>query len=114
VSKRWIPDLGDLIHLDFDPQAGHEQAGRRPAIVLSESAYNGTGMALLCPITSQVKGYPFEVSLPTGMSISGVILSDQIRCVDLRERKAKPMGAAAPKGVIEAVQLRLKLILNLK
>ena len=114
MSRRWIPQLGELISLDFDPQAGHEQAGRRPAIVLSESTYNRVGMALVCPITTRVKGYPFEVALPPGMNVSGVILADQIRCVDWKERNAKTLRASAPNLVIAAVQLRLKLLLRLK
>ncbi|MBV8552054.1 MAG: type II toxin-antitoxin system PemK/MazF family toxin [Acidobacteriaceae bacterium] len=114
MSRRWVPELGDFLQLDFDPSAGHEQAGRRPAMVLSESAYNGTGMALVCPVTNQVKGYPFEVSMPAGLPVTGVILSDQIRCIDLKQRNAKSLGAAAPRAVLEAVQLRLRLLLNLK
>jgi mRNA interferase MazF len=67
-----IPERGDAVWITLDPQAGHEQAERRPALVLSPSAYNGrVGLALFCPITSQVKGYPFEVPLPAGSTISG-------------------------------------------
>jgi mRNA interferase MazF len=74
----YVPERGDLVWLMFTPQAGHEQAGRRPAMVLSPASYNGkVGLALFCPITSQVKGYPFEVALPEGCPISGVILAGQ-------------------------------------
>ena len=78
----YIPDSGDIVWITFNPQAGHEQAGRRPALVLSPAAYNGkVGLAILCPITSQVKGYPFEVLIPDGLEISGAILSDQVKAL---------------------------------
>ena len=83
---------GDVAWITLNPRAGHEQAGRRPALVLSPAAYNGkVGLAILCPITSQVKGYPFEVPLPAGLSVGGVILSDQVKSLDWRERQAKPI-----------------------
>lgn len=86
----YIPDRGDGIWLTFTPQSGHEQAGRRPAIVLSPAAYNGkVGLALVCPITNQIKGYPFEVLLPPDESVTGVILADQVRSLDWRARKAE-------------------------
>jgi mRNA interferase MazF len=82
-------DRGDAVWIDFDPQAGHEQAGRRPAIVLSPAYYNRrSGLALICPITNKVKGYPFEVAIPTGLPITGVVLSDQARNLDWRARNA--------------------------
>ena len=84
------PERGDLVWLTFTPQAGHEQAGRRPALVLSPRTYNRkVGLALVCPITSHVKGYPFEVALPAGLSVQGVVLSDQVRCLDWRARQAE-------------------------
>ena len=86
-SAKYIPKRGDAVWLNFNPQAGHEQAGHRPAVVLSPEAYNTkTGLAIFCPITNQVKGYPFEVSLPDGLEVSGVILSDQIKSLDWRAR----------------------------
>ncbi len=86
----YIPDTGDLVWITFIPQAGHEQAGRRPALVLSPAAYNGkVGLAILCLITSQVKGYPFEVLIPDGLEISGAILSDQVKSLDWKARKAE-------------------------
>jgi len=86
----YVPDRGDLVWLEFTPQAGSEQRGRRPALVISPKAYNGkVGMALFCPITSKIKGYPFEVLLPDGYSVGGVILSDQLKSLDWRTRKAK-------------------------
>lgn len=85
----YIPERGDVVWIDFDPQAGHEQAGRRPAVVLSPQRYNGkVGLCLLCPITNQVKGYPFEVLLPAGLGITGAVLSDQAKSLDWRVRKA--------------------------
>jgi mRNA interferase MazF len=85
-----IPNRGDIVWLNFTPQAGHEQAGRRPALVLSPESYNGkVGLAIFCPITSQIKGYPFEVIIPTGLKISGAILSDQVKSLDWRAREAE-------------------------
>jgi mRNA interferase MazF len=85
----YIPDRGDVVWLTFNPQAGHEQAGRRPALVLSPIRYNRTvGLALFCPITSQIKGYPFEVALPPDLPVSGVILADQVRSLDWSARNA--------------------------
>jgi mRNA interferase MazF len=84
----YTPDRGDIVWLNFSPQTGREQAGRRPALVLSPQAYNEkVGLLIACPITSQVKGYPFEVSIPAGLSIRGVILSDQIKSLDWRRRE---------------------------
>ena len=89
-TMAYIPDRGDIIWISFTPQAGHEQAGRRPALVLSPAAYNGkVGLAILCPITSNVKNYPFEVQIPDGLEISGAILSDQVKSLDWKTRKAK-------------------------
>ena len=85
----YVPDQGHAIWLTFDPQAGHEQAGRRPAIVLTPAAYNRkTGLLLVCPVTSHSKSYPFEVALPKGLPISGVALSDQVKSADWRAREA--------------------------
>ena len=89
----YVPARGDLIWLQFDPQAGHEQAGHRPAVVISPTSYNRrVGLALCCPVTSQVKGYPFEVLLPQGLGVEGAILSDQIKSLDWRVRKARRVG----------------------
>src|SRR5437667_1530271 len=103
VSRKaaYIPDRGDAVWITLDPQAGHEQAGRRPALVLSPSAYNGrVGLALFCPITSQVKGYPFEVPLPAGSPASGVAGADQVKSLDWRARRAALIGAV-PAAVVE-------------
>jgi len=85
----YIPERGDAVWLDFNPQSGHEQAGRRPALVLSPKAYNQkVGLALFCPITSQIKGYPFEAEIPKGLKVKGVVLCDQIKSLDWKERNA--------------------------
>ena len=90
TAPPWVPDRGDVVWLDFDPQTGHEQAGRRPAVVLSGAAYNGLlNLAIVCPVTSRRKGYLWEVPLPEGLSVSGFVLSDQIRSLDWRQRKAQ-------------------------
>lgn len=86
----YIPDRGDIVWITLNPQAGHEQSGHRPALALSPKAYNAkVGLAILCPITSQVKGYPFEVLIPGGMPIAGVVLSDQVKSLDWRAREAE-------------------------
>ncbi len=86
----YFPERGDVIWLNFSPQAGHEQAGYRPAVVISPSAYNTTvGLAVCCPITNQIKGYPFEVVLPEDMKTTGAVLSDQLKSLDWRMREAK-------------------------
>ncbi len=85
-----VPDRGDIVWIDFDPQAGHEQAGRRPAMVVSPQSYNQkVGLVLLCPITNQRKGYPFEVPLPKGFEVTGVVLADQVKSMDWRARHAE-------------------------
>jgi mRNA interferase MazF len=90
MARRYVPARGDAVWITFNPQAGHEQAGRRPALVLSPPSYNGkVGLAILCPITSQVKGYPFEVTIPSGSKLGGVILADQVKSFDWRIRKAE-------------------------
>ena len=87
-SAAYVPERGDAVWVDFDPQAGHEQAGRRPALVLSPAKYNrAAGLALLSPITSQVKGYPYEVALPGGLAIAGIVVADQVKCLDWRARR---------------------------
>ena len=84
------PDRGDIVWIDFDPQAGHEQGGRRPALIVSPRSYNRkVGLALLCPITSQRKGYPFETPLPKGLKVTGVVLADQHKSVDWNARGAE-------------------------
>lgn len=90
MPGRYVPSRGDVVWVSLSPQAGHEQAGRRPALVVSPAAYNGkVGLAVLCPITSRVKGYPFEVRLPPGLDVSGAVLSDQVKSLDWRARRAR-------------------------
>lgn len=104
ISKEYVPDRGDIVWFQFDPQAGHEQAGRRPALVVSPKLYNGkVGLALMCPVTSRSKGYPFEVALPGGLTILGVILADQIKSLDWRARKAEFVCKATPEVVAEVL-----------
>lgn len=106
-----MPDRGDAIWLTFDPQAGHEQSGRRPAVVLSPKKYNGpTGLAILCPVTSQVKGYPFEVLLPAGLPIEGAVLADQVRNLDWRARRASRI-CSLPGATTEEVLGKLGTLL---
>lgn len=107
----YIPQRGDIVRISFNPQAGHEQAGRRPAVVLSPASYNGkVGLALLCPVTNQVKGYPFEVAIPEGTGVTGVILSDQIKNLDWRERHAEFI-CALPETILKQVLQRLHTLL---
>jgi mRNA interferase MazF len=83
----YVPERGDIVWLNFNPQAGHEQSGRRPALVISPVAYNQkVGLAIFCPVTNQEKGYPFEVKLPKNLKAKGVILSDQMKSLDWRKR----------------------------
>jgi mRNA interferase MazF len=110
VNPRFVPDRGDVVWLQFNPQAGHEQAGRRPALVLSPSAYNGkVGLAILCPITSQVKGYPFEVTI-RGERVDGVVLSDQVKNLDWRVRDAE-LVERANETVVQEVLGKLATLL---
>jgi mRNA interferase MazF len=105
--KNYIPDQGDFIWIEFKPQAGHEQAGVRPALVISPASYNGAvGLALMCPITSKVKGYPFEVLLSSGkkFKLNGAVLSDQIKNLDWRIRKAKFIAKASPEIMKEVIE----------
>ncbi len=97
-----VPSRGDVVWVTLNPRAGREQAGRRPAVVLSPSAYNAkVGLAVFCPVTSQVKGYPFEVAIPAGLPVSGVVLADQVRTMDWRAREAEPICALPARTVAE-------------
>lgn len=103
VDAPYVPDRGDLVWLEFDPQSGREQAGTRPALVLSSARYNGRArLALICPITSRIKGYPFEQALPENLPIQGVVLSDQVRSLDWQTRRARFI-AKAPRDLVERV-----------
>lgn len=103
----YVPEAGDFVWLTFDPQAGREQAGRRPALVLSPKIYNAkSGLALACPITNHAKGYPFEVAVPVGHAVTGVILSDHLKSVDWKARSAEKVGHCTSE-VIDEVRARL-------
>lgn len=112
MPRSYVPDRGDAVWISFSPQAGHEQAGRRPAVVMSPAVYNGkVGLAIVCPVTSQIKGYPFEVELPEGLAISGAILSDQAKSLDWRARKAE-MACKLPASVIAEALKKLATLLT--
>jgi mRNA interferase MazF len=109
-SREYVPDRGDVVALTFDPQAGHEQAGRRPAVALSPAIYNGkSGLALFAPITNQIKGYPFEVAIPSGLAVTGAILADQIKSLDWRARKAR-LISKLPAHVLNEVLQKATLL----
>jgi mRNA interferase MazF len=111
-EQPYVPDTGDLVWFSFSPQVGREQAGRRPALVLSPKSYNAkAGLCLLCPITNRAKGYPFEVPLPGGLPVGGVILSDHIKSADWQERKAERIGNA-PAILLAEVRGKLKALLG--
>ena len=107
MSTSWIPERGDVVWITMQPAVGHEQSGRRPALVLSPAAYNGkVGLAILCPISSVVKGYPFEVLVPEGLPVEGVVLADQAKSLDWRARRAE-LVFTLPQGITSAVLQRL-------
>jgi mRNA interferase MazF len=108
----YAPERGDIVWLQFDPQSGHEQEGMRPALVISPKLYNRrVGLALVCPITSNVKGYPFEVLIPPGSKATGVVLSDQIKSLDWRARRARKL-CPSPEGVIEEVTAKILALVD--
>lgn len=112
MSKTYIPQQGDLIYLNFTPQKGREQSGRRPALVLSPKEYNKkTGLTIVCPITSQQKNYPFEVTIPKNLPIRGVILADHVKNLDWRERKAK-LIKPVPKEILQQVSYLVGLLIQ--
>lgn len=110
--NNYFPDKGDVVWLQFNPQAGHEQAGKRPALVLSPKEYNQkTGLALFCPITSKVKGYPFEVKLPKELPVEGVILADQIKNLDWISRSAQ-FACKIPVEIMQEVILKIETLVK--
>lgn len=112
MSKSYTPSRGDIVWLNFDPQAGKEQSGKRPALVLSDKSYNKiTGLAVCCPITSQIKNYPFEVLLPDGLPIQGVVLSDHVKSIDIRARLHKYI-CSIPEDVLAKVVKRITLLIS--
>jgi len=111
-TAAYVPDRGDIVWISFDPQAGHEQAGRRPALVLSPALYNRiTRLALLCPITNRVKGYLYEVQFPAGLAVTGVVLSDQVKNLDWHVRNAVFI-CKAPQNVMTEVLQKLGSLLS--
>jgi len=112
VARAYVPDAGDLVWLTFDPQAGHEPRGRRPALILSPRTYNTRArLAIACPVTSHAKGYPFEVPLPDGGTISGVVLADHVKSLNWEARKVV-FEAKAPADVLTDVRERLRVVLG--
>jgi len=111
--RHYVPRRGDVVWITFNPQAGHEQAGRRPALVLSPANYNGkVGLAILCPLTNQIKGYPFEVLVPSGLSITGAILADQVKSLDWRARSVELICSLPSRTVTEVLQKLGTLLLG--
>jgi len=108
----YFPERGDAVWVSFDPQSGHEQAGRRPALVLSPSAYNWrVGLAVFCPITSQIKGYPFEVVIPGGLGVTGAVLSDQVKSLDWQARNAE-LICSLPEEIVSQVLQKLGALVS--
>jgi mRNA interferase MazF len=106
------PDRGDLVWITLTPQAGHEQAGRRPAVVLSPRRYNvRSGLSLFCPVTNRVKGYPFEVQLPEGLGIEGVVLADAVKSLDWQARKVESAGRV-PEATLAEIVGKLSALLS--
>lgn len=111
-KQGYVPERGDVVWISLDPQAGHEQKGRRPALVLSPGAYNGrVGLALLCPITNQVKGYPFEVALPESLAVTGVVLADQVKSLDWTVRQCTRICTIPDAAVVQVLR-RLSTLLG--
>ena len=113
VARGYVPDAGDVVWVDFVPQVGHEQAGRRPAVILSPRIYNErAGLAVVCPVTSHVKNYPFEVQLPAGSKVRGAILADQLKSVDWRQRRAEKFGRVSA-AILTEVRQRVAALIGL-
>ncbi|MEO2054836.1 MAG: endoribonuclease MazF [Nitrospira sp.] len=110
--KRYVPERGDVVWLQFNPQVGHEQAGHRPALVLSPLSYNKrTGLMLCCPITSRVKGYPFETRIKSKDGVDGIVLADQVKSLDWKVRRAKKKSRVPP-SVINDVLAKARTLLS--
>ena len=110
-SGGYVPARGEAVWISLHPQAGHEQAGRRPAVVLSPAVYNGrVGLAVFCPITHQRKGYPFEVAIPSGLRVTGVVLADQVKSLDWRARQAELICALPAQMVAEFLEKLVTLL----
>lgn len=113
-GDRYCPDAGDFIWIDLDPTKGREQRGRRPAVVISPLAYNErAGLCLACPLTNQSKGYPFEVPVPPGVGVTGVVLADQVRCLSWPERNAELIGRSTG-GLLDDVREKLAAVMEIE
>ncbi len=111
AQEEYVPDRDDVVWITLNPQAGHEHAGRRPAVVVSCADYNGkVGLALFCPITSRIKGYPFEVLIPSGLPVSGAILADQVKSLDWRARDAEFICKVSSQ-VVDEVLMKLSRLM---
>ena len=111
-TKKYVPERGDIVWITLNPQAGHEQAGRRPALVLSPKIYNiKSRLAILCTITNQVKGYPFEVPVPDNLAVKGVILADQVKSLDWKIREAT-LICKLPEETVSDVLQKLETLLS--
>jgi mRNA interferase MazF len=109
--SRYVPERGDVVWLQLDPQVGHDQAGRRPALTISPASYNGrVGLGVFCPVTNRGKGYPFEVPVPAGKGVTGVVMSDQMKSLDWRGRRAEFLAKLDEETVLEVVGRYLPLI----
>ena len=103
--RAYVPEGGDVVWITLNPQAGREKAGRRPAVVVSPQSYNAkVGLGIFCPVTSQIKGYPFEVLIPAGLPVTGAILSDQVKSLDWRARKAELICALPARTISEVLE----------
>lgn len=112
LKTGYLPERGDIVWLTFTPQAGHEQAGRRPALVLSPAAYNNkVGLAIFCPVSSKIKGYPFEVLIPQGLTISGAVLCDQVKSLGWKARQVE-FACKLPDDALATVLKRLGTLLQ--
>ncbi len=111
-TSPYVPEIGDVVSLEFDPQSGHEQAGHRPALVLTPSSYNArSGLMVCCPLTTRIKGYPFEVSATIDEQ-AGVVLSDQVKSLDWRAHKARKKGSVSAE-IMRDVRARIKTLLTI-
>jgi mRNA interferase MazF len=111
VNQTYVPQRGDVVWLNFTPQAGHKQAGRRPAVVVSPASYNSkSGLAIFCPVTNRIKGYPFEVRLPEDVPTAGVVLVDQVKSLDWRIRRVEFLCTLPQATLIDVLQKLAPLV----
>jgi mRNA interferase MazF len=112
-KKSYVPDRGDIVWLSFDPQAGHEQAGKHPALVISPAIYNSRAiLAVVCPITSHIKGYPFEVEIPAGLKVGGAILTDHLKSLDWKALKAE-LICHIPEEILSDCQAKIRVLIGI-